>query len=117
MVDRQSLPPLTLTPNPTTPDNPPGEKLEALPPTPPSGTSRRAQGNPFRIDIPQSVKEANKHGYSEAVSKANVTSFALSWCCMLTCTYIPLLCVPLAHFFLHTRLTSAVAVISILSSY
>ena len=46
-----------------------------------------------------------------------VTSLASSWCCALTCTYIPLLCVPPARFSLYTRLTLAVAIILILSSY
>ena len=46
-----------------------------------------------------------------------VMFLALSWCRTPTCTYIPLLFVPLACFSIHTGLTSAVATILILSSY
>jgi hypothetical protein len=73
MADQQSPPPLTLTPKPTPPDNLSGEKLETLPPTPSSGTLRRVPGNPFRVDIPQAIKEANKRGHSEAISEARAS--------------------------------------------
>src|SRR6266699_209183 len=43
------------------------------------------------------------HGSERSDSRMiTVMSLALSWCHVLTCTYILLLCVPPAHFSLHT---------------
>ncbi|KAI0277016.1 hypothetical protein BGY98DRAFT_1187474 [Russula aff. rugulosa BPL654] len=68
MVDEQ--PTLTLTPNPTTNDNPEKPSETLLSDHPPSRDSERSQGNPSGDKTPETIEEANKRALEEATDEA-----------------------------------------------